>query len=108
MEHTKPTVVTLCGSTRFKDFFVVQGRLETLRGNIVLSIGCDLRSDEELKSMSEEYLKAVKTRLDVLCLRKIDLSDEILVLNVGGYIGESTSREIEYARSTGKAVRYLE
>ena len=112
MEHTikgRPIVVTLCGSTRFKDYFAMQGLHEALRGNIVLSIDCDLRSDEEIfKYMSEEELKAVKIRLDVLHFRKIDLSDEIFVLNVGGYIGESTSREIEYAKSTGKAVRYLE
>ena len=78
----------------------------TIKGRPIV---VNLRSDEEIfKYMSEEELKAVKIRLDVLHFRKIDLSDEIFVLNVGGYIGESTSREIEYAKSTGKAVWYLE
>lgn len=49
-----------------------------------------------------------RNELDDMHLRKIDLADEIFVINVGGYIGESTSREIEYAQATGKTVRYLE
>jgi cell division protein FtsB len=49
-----------------------------------------------------------KIALDELHKRKIDLADEVLVLNVGGYIGESTRSEIEYARKLGKPVRYLE
>lgn len=50
----------------------------------------------------------LKARLHELHLRKIDLADEVLILNVVGYIGESTARELAYARAEGKRVRYLE
>lgn len=104
-----PTVVCLCGSTRFGEAFQVANLTETLNGKIVLTIGCDLRSDEAVfVGYSEEQLKEVKRRLDFLHFRKIDLSDEVLILNVGGYIGESTSRELAYAREQGKRVRFLE
>ena len=53
-------------------------------------------------------MKTAKERLDVLHLRKIDLADEVLILNVGGYIGKSTRKELDYALSQGKPVRYLE
>ncbi len=103
-----PTVVTLCGSTRFKDAFTKAQLDETLRGNIVLTIGCNMKSDAEVfADTSPEQLQSIKIRLDVLHFRKIDLSDEILVLDVDGYIGESTSREIAYAMSVGKKVRFL-
>lgn len=104
----KPTVVTLCGSTRFKDQFVKSNLEETLAGNIVLSIGCDLKSDNEIFGhLGIVELRTIKAKLDVLHFRKIDLSDEILVLNVDEYIGESTEREIEYAKSIGVKARYL-
>lgn len=99
----RPWIVCLCGSTRFMDAFQEQNLRLTLRGIIVLSVGCNTKSDASLGLDSE-----VKKRLDELHLRKIELSDEILVLNVGGYIGESTSREIEHARSRGKIVSFLE
>jgi hypothetical protein len=76
---------------------------ETLAGRIVLTIGCDTKSDDMLKLGPD-----VKARLDEMHLRKIDLADEVLILNVGGYIGESTARELAYAEETGKRVRYLE
>jgi hypothetical protein len=105
----KPTVVCLCGSTRFGEAFREANLAETLAGRIVLTIGCDMRSDAELfAEMNEEQMARVKADLDELHLRKIDLADQILVLNVGGYVGSSTSREIEYARMTGKEIRWLE
>lgn len=105
----KPTVVCLCGSTRFGNAFAKANLEETLAGRIVLSIGCNMKSDSELfGSMSGEDLKRIKTNLDDLHKRKIDLADEILVLNVGGYIGDSTRSEIEYAKSHGKNIRWLE
>ena len=104
-----PKIVTLCGSTKFKDQFVKSNLEETLAGNIVLSIGCDMKSDKEIFGhLTKARLRKIKARLDVLHFHKISMSDEILVLNVGGYIGESTEREIEYAKSTGVKVRYLE
>lgn len=98
-----PLIVCLCGSTRFSDAFREANLRETLAGRIVLSIGCDFKSDQGL-----DLTEADKARLDELHLRKIDLADEILVLNVGGYIGESTRREIDYAMRIGRRVRYLE
>ena len=105
----RPTIVCLCGSTRFSQAFRDANLRETLAGKIVLSIGCDMRSDAQLFGhMPEEEVTRIKKRLDELHLRKIDLADEVLVLNVNGYIGESTSNEIEYAISKGKYVKYLE
>ena len=106
---TKPTSVYFCGSTRFWDEFQKQNQKWTLQGMIVLTVGCNLKSDAELfTNMSPEELRKVKAKLDVLHFRKIDLCDQVYVLNVGGYIGESTEREIEYAKSLGKHVYYLE
>lgn len=105
----RPVIVCLCGSTRFSKAFHDANLKETLAGRIVLSIGCDMRSDTEIfTDKSEEELKEIKTELAILHLRKIDLADEVLVLNVGGYIGESTKREIDYAENKGKSVYYLE
>ena len=99
----KYKVITLCGSTRFKDEFMeVQKRL-TLEGNIVISVGLFGHSGD-----NEVWIEGTKEMLDDMHRRKIDLSDEIFVINVGGYIGTSTRSEIEYAASTGKIVRYLE
>ena len=103
-------VITLCGSTRFKeDFLETQKRL-TLEGNIVISVGLFGHSgdNEVWEGMSEDTLTKTKLMLDDMHKRKIDMADEIFVINVGGYIGSSTRSEIEYAHSTGKLVRYLE
>jgi len=68
-----------------------------------------MRSDTEIFGyMTQAEQDSVKAKLDELHLRKIDLADEILVLNVGGYIGESTRNEIEYAKLIGRTIRYLE
>lgn len=104
-----PTVVCLCGSTRFGAAFAAANLQETLTGKIVLSIGCNLRSDAEIFGhLSPAEIDAIKQRLDDLHLRKIDMADEVLILNVGGYVGESTRRELAYAREHGKVVRWLE
>ena len=106
----KYKVITLCGSTRFKDAFMeVQKRL-TLDGNIIISVGIFGHSgDSEVwENMDEGTLTKTKEMLDDMHKRKIDMADEIFVINVGGYIGSSTKSEIEYAKATGKKVRYLE
>lgn len=103
-------IVTLCGSTRFKaEFERVQKQL-TLDGYIVISVGLFGHSgdDEVWENMNEGTLTKTKIMLDDMHKRKIDLADEIFVINVGGYIGESTKSEIEYAKSTGKGIKYLE
>lgn len=104
-----PKVVCLCGSTRFWREFQRAGLRETMAGRIVLSIGAASGTDDEHFGNLDQYeYDRIKTELDELHLRKIDLADEILVLNVDGYIGESTARELEYAKQHGKAVRFLE
>ena len=103
-------VITLCGSTRFKDEFMEAQKRLTLEGNIVISVGLFGHSgdNEVWEGMDEDTLTATKIMLDDMHKRKIDMADEIFVINVGGYIGSSTRSEIEYARSTGKPVRYME
>ena len=104
-----PTIVTLCGSTRFSEAFRDANLHETLAGRIVLTIGCDMRSDTDIFGhLPEEEIARIKAELDALHFRKIELADEVLVLNVGGYVGQSTRRELEYARKLGKVVRFLE
>lgn len=97
-----PLIVTLCGSIKFKQAFIDANFNETMAGNIVLSVGCFGHADHAILTEKE------KQALGNLHKRKIDMSDEILVLNVGGYIGKSTEGEIEYARVRGKGVRFLE
>jgi len=127
----KPTIVCLCGSGRFSEAFENANYIETLAGNIVLTIGvskhhheheitrsvqnsAEFREFEATHSHPEcvdwlnERYSQINRDLDELHKRKIDLADEILVLNVGGYIGDSTRSEIEYAQAHNKGIRYLE
>jgi len=96
-------VITLCGSTRFKDEFLETQKRLTLEGNIVISVGLFGHSGD-----NEVWTEGVKDMLDRQHLAKIDLADEIFVVNVGGYIGDSTRREIAYANYRGKSITYLE
>ena len=104
-QQVPPTIVCLCGSTRFAQAFQDANLFETLAGRIVLSIGCNTKSDDDLVRAG---VVINKEALDTLHLAKIDLADEVLVLNVGGYVGESTRREVEYAQRLGKCIRWLE
>jgi hypothetical protein len=99
----KYRIITLCGSTRFRDEFIAEQKRLTLEGNIVISVGLFGHSGD-----NEVWSENTKEMLDDMHLRKIDLADEIYVINCGGYIGKSTSNEIEYALKTGKSVRYRE
>ena len=96
-------VITLCGSTRFKDEFLEAQKRLTLEGNVVISVGLFGHSGD-----NEVWTEGVKDMLDRQHLAKIDLADEIFVVNVGGYIGDSTRREIAYAEFKGKSIVYLE
>ncbi len=103
--HPGPSVVCLCGSTRFMDAFHETGWQLTLDGYIVLSVGvCKHTEDHGGEALGQE----VADRLDELHFRKIDLAGCVLILNVGGYIGESTRKELEYAKLTGKRATFLE
>lgn len=96
-------VITLCGSTRFKNEFLEAQKRLTLEGNIVISVGLFGHSGD-----NEVWTEGMKEMLDDMHKRKIDMADEIFVINVGGYIGSSTSSEIEYAAKMGKKISYLE
>ena len=106
----KYKVITLCGSTRFKDEFMEAQKRLTLEGNIVISVGLfGHAGDAEVwENMDEGALTKTKEMLDDMHKRKIDMADEIYVINVGGYIGSSTKSEIEYAKAAGKEILYLE
>lgn len=103
-------IITLCGSTKFKEEFIKVQKDLTLKGNIVISVGLFGHSgdDEVWENMDEGTLTKTKEMLDDMHKRKIDLSDEIFVINKNGYIGTSTKSEIEYALKTNKKVNYLE
>ena len=96
-------VITLCGSTRFKEEFLEAQKRLTLEGNIVISVGLFGHSGDDVV-----WTEGVKDMLDRQHLAKIDLADEIFVINIGGYIGDSTRREIAYANYRGKSITYLE
>ena len=106
----KYKVVTLCGSTKFKDQFMKAQKDLTLKGYIVISVGLFGHSgDQEVwENMDEGTLTKTKEMLDDMHKRKIDMADEIFVINVNGYIGDSTKLEIKYAKEHGKVVNYLE
>jgi len=99
----KYKVITLCGSTRFKDEFLREQKRLTLLGNIVISVGLFGHSGDD-----EVWAPGTKEMLDDMHKRKIDMADEIFVVNKGGYVGESTRSEIEYAKKTGKPVVFME
>jgi len=101
-ERFKAPIVCLCGSTRFYRAFDDLNFWFTIQGYIVLSIGCNAKSDEGLNLTTED-----KVSLGDLHKRKIDLCGSVFVLDVGGYIGDSTRSEIEYAEKIGRHVRYL-
>jgi hypothetical protein len=108
-EENLPTIVCLCGSARFKDEFTKAELEETLAGNIVLTIGCSSKPDTEIFGhLSESEFAETKHKLDGLHFRKIEMSDVVCILNVGGYMGESTRNELEHARKLGKTIRFLE
>ena len=95
-------IITLCGSTRFKDDFLRVQKELTLQGYIVISVGLFGHSGDE-----DAWTEGTKEMLDDMHKRKIDLAQAIYVINKDGYIGDSTRSEIEYAKATGKAIYYL-
>ena len=99
----KYKIITLCGSTKFKDDFIKEQKRLTLEGNIVLSVGLFGHSGD-----TEVWNEGIKELMDDMHKSRIDLSDEIFVINKDGYIGSSTKSEIEYAIKTNKKVNYME
>lgn len=104
----RPTVVCLCGSGRFSDAFRETAVRETLAGRIVLTLGVNVRDDAGLfADLTEREMQQLRARLDILHRHRILMADEVLVLDVDGYIGESTRLEVEFAEARGKRIRYL-
>lgn len=99
----KYEVVTLCGSTKFKDDFIKVQKELTLKGCIVISVGLFGHSGD-----NEVWEEGTKEMLDDMHKRKIDMADTIFIINKNGYIGKSTQSEIEYAENQGKNIVYLE
>ena len=100
---SKFKVITLCGSTRFKEDYIRIQKELTLAGNIVISVGLFGHQGDD-----EVWEEGVKEMLDEMHLAKIDMADEIFVINPGGYIGASTKREIAYASAKGKKINSME
>lgn len=104
----RPRIVTLCGSSRFIETFAILAWELEKEGNIVLGLHYLPPSYPGVPESHIAEHEGVAARMDELHLRKIDLSDKVLVLNIGGYYGSSTRREIAYALSQGKPVAFLE
>lgn len=104
----KPRVITLCGSSRFVDIMAVHAwKLE--RDQHVITMSLHLLPQWYAKDIPDHIAEVQRCaeEMDELHLRKIDISDEIYVVNYGGYIGESTAKEIKYAEKHGKRITYL-
>lgn len=106
MTTERAQVITLCGSTRFKDEFMAENQRLTMEGNVVISLGLFGHTDLPDYDWTTDATDLKRT-LDRLHFQKIDMADRVHVINVDGYIGESTQREIAYARSRGKHITYL-
>ncbi len=104
-QMTRPSVVCLCGSTRFMDAFFEAGWWYTLQGEIVLSVGVCKHADHH---GAEAIGPDVAEKLDTLHLRKIDIADHVHILNVDGYVGSSTEREVRYALVNHKPISWME
>ncbi|WP_369374450.1 hypothetical protein AB1046_08945 [Promicromonospora sp. Populi] len=101
MTEARPQIVCLCGSTRFTDEFRTVNRDLTLAGTIVVA-------PAEFEHAGDQITNEQKAALSALHFAKIDLADRVMVVNPGGYIGESMRREIRYAHQTGKPVEYTD
>lgn len=101
--YRKHPVVTLCGSSKFRDDFRRVEKELCLKGNVVLSMNLFGHTDSP-----EAFKPETKSMLDDIHKQKISMSDFIYVINKGGYIGESTRNEIKFAKSLGIEVHYME
>ncbi|NRQ56327.1 hypothetical protein [Brevibacillus sp. HD1.4A] len=93
-------IITLCGSTKFKKQFESVNAYLTLQGHIVLSVGVFPHAGHEVITSEQKHL------LDKLHFKKIDMANEIFVIDVDGYVGESTRKEIEYAINKKKPIHF--
>lgn len=103
----KYPVVCICGSTRFKKETLEMAEKLSIEGHVILMVNCWNHADAFHEPQNEKD-KAVKAMLDDMHLQKIRMSDYVLVMNIGGYIGKSTKAEIEYAKKIGKPIKWIE
>jgi hypothetical protein len=103
--YSRPRIVCICGSMRFQNNMLEASIDESLAGRIVLLPLVNMKRPDW--RWPEERVDEIKADLDRLHFAKIDRADEVLVVNPGGYVGDSTTREIAYAVERGKPVRYL-
>ena len=103
----RPKIITLCGSTRFTSEMLREAWRLTMLGNIVIHWNI-IESDEPLAHGAEREGGTVKEIIDALYLHKVAMADEVRVLNIGGYVGESTRDELAHARRLNKVVTWLE
>lgn len=108
MSNLRPPIICICGSNRFTVELREARRTLTLLGNIVIGAEVDLSEDYFSRDFKQRELDEMKEELDRLHLRKIDLADEVYIVNVGGYMGESTRNELAYAQAHGKTIRYFQ
>jgi 8-oxo-dGTP pyrophosphatase MutT (NUDIX family) len=104
---SRPKIICLCGSTKFYEAFQLANYQETMKGHIILTVGFFMHRPEMVHGHQLGCTVEQKVMLDDLHKRKIDLCDEIFVLDVGQYIGSSTQSEIQHAKLMGKPIRYL-
>lgn len=103
----KPRIVTICGSSRYVDIMAVMGWLLEKEGVIVHNLHLlPWWYETDCADHVAEH-EGVSSDMDILHFKKIDISDEVFVVNWGGYIGDSTRNEIDYAKATGKKIRYI-
>lgn len=95
-------IICLCGSNRFEEAFKKANKEESAKGHIVVTIA-NLNSSGYLNVQITDKKEADQLQLD-----KVELADEILVLNVGGHIGSFTKKSIQHAIKHNKIIRYLE
>ena len=104
----KPKIICICGSSKFIEHIAILGWELEKQGAIVLSLHFLPQSYPNVQTHHQAEAEGLKEQMDELHLRKIDLCDEVLVVNVDGYIGESTGNEIKYAEQIGKPVKYYQ
>ena len=104
----KPKIICICGSTKFYKETIKANYDLTMQGYIVLAVGFYSHTSEEAHGEVVGITPEQKIMLDELHMRKIDLCDEVYVINYKGYIGKSTKNEIDYAKKLGKPIKYME
>lgn len=102
-ETPRPSIVCICGSTRYPWSLRQAVKRETASGKIVLSSGLNTRVDD----LTGIEVKVTIVDLQIMHLHKIDMADEVLIMNIEPLLGEHTAIELEYARLKGKKIRFM-